>query len=811
MKRTFIYAMMSAIALTGPVGFTSCAENEDLAEVNPGYNPETGEVPVSFVFNVATGNTPTTRMSSDNTQADIATVSSQTFRGIDNAELMSFKLGTTNDGKHVTTVGSDNKAHKVYGLGTILSPGQLKPASENTTDIKSRRVLELAVPTETNAIMFWGKAIKNGYDFQQGKIDWTITDDKDISKNEFSLVKIVPVDATGSEPAAKGSTAFLQYQNLIAAVLTKIVQSSISSSNPVTYQEQTYTGNLSWADYVTVTASETGVISSIVAKTKDPADTHANEAEKANMCGLGEILANAFVKLNTINVNASENTTELRAGSAPDVARTIGDLYNSIASVANASPTSLLEAVAKDVASAIVHNIESAFTEVASNCAWKTTNLANLNSVKIFSGLAEGDIVNGTITTGTDQVSLVTNDLAEFPKNFNLPLGSVILNITQNYTAASKPLVYSYMGTIPTYAMGGSPTSTETNFDPKNYVYPAELCYFGNSPVRVTDDDHETTHYPDGVSNWENEDSWAAGAMPTVSGAPSKAWETTHVKSTTRSVAMKENINYGTALLKTTVRYSVPSLEDNKFYIQNQRTGATEANNSFDVENNGGLFKLTGILIGGQEQTMGWNYVAKAGTSATFGNMIYDKDLPDGTIPAYSSSNPTGTTVPCYTLVWDNWDEAKKGEKQRDVYVALEFENLSGKDFWGENNLIRNGGTFYITGKLDPDNPGGTTTLSTADRSDGITWPEKYALPPYDADGKTIKERRVFIQDYMTTANFVLNKYSLQHALVSVPDLRSSQISLGLSVDLKWETGLVFSDIILGGDTGGHNPPTPNP
>jgi len=32
-----------------------------------------------------------------------------------------------------------------------------------------------------------------------------------------------------------------------------------------------------------------------------------------------------------------------------------------------------------------------------------------------------------------------------------------------------------------------------------------------------------------------------------------------------------------------------------------------------------------------------------------------------------------------------------------------------------------------------------------------------------------------------------------------VPDLRSSSVTLGLSVDLKWETGLVFNDVIIGG------------
>jgi hypothetical protein len=154
-----------------------------------------------------------------------------------------------------------------------------------------------------------------------------------------------------------------------------------------------------------------------------------------------------------------------------------------------------------------------------------------------------------------------------------------------------------------------------------------------------------------------------------------------------------------------------------------------------------------------------------------------------------------------YTLLWDNWDVALQGQKQRDVYVAVEFINRS-KDFYGENNLIRNGATFYIVGKLDPDKKPAdlkdvTDNEYKQNKSLGITWPEHYALPPYQADGSTLKERRVFMQDYMTTANFILNRESLQKAYVSVPDLRALQISLGMSVDLEWQTGLNF-EVILG-------------
>ena len=89
-----------------------------------------------------------------------------------------------------------------------------------------------------------------------------------------------------------------------------------------------------------------------------------------------------------------------------------------------------------------------------------------------------------------------------------------------------------------------------------------------------------------------------------------------------------------------------------------------------------------------------------------------------------------------------------------------------------------------------------TAEQYAADKSLGITWPEKYALPPYDGSGNTIKERRIFIQDYMTQANFTIGETSLQSALIAVPDLRSTQISLGLSVDLEWQGGLVFESTL---------------
>ena len=44
----------------------------------------------------------------------------------------------------------------------------------------------------------------------------------------------------------------------------------------------------------------------------------------------------------------------------------------------------------------------------------------------------------------------------------------------------------------------------------------------------------------------------------------------------------------------------------------------------------------------------------------------------------------------------------------------------------------------------------------------------------------------------MTKADLILGKDALKHAYVTVPDLRSSQVSLGLSIDMTWTPGLAF-------------------
>ena len=109
-----------------------------------------------------------------------------------------------------------------------------------------------------------------------------------------------------------------------------------------------------------------------------------------------------------------------------------------------------------------------------------------------------------------------------------------------------------------------------------------------------------------------------------------------------------------------------------------------------------------------------------------------------------------------YTLVLDN---KKATGTQDDVYVIIELENNT-SPFYGHDGLVPTGGTFYLMGKLELSNK----------NNENID--------------------HIFVQDHTTEANLTIT--SLKNAYNCIPDLRTSQISLGLAVDLKWQEGLKF-------------------
>ena len=206
-ERILIFNLMSAIALVGSVGFTACASDDDVTEVNPNYNPETNEVTTQYVLNVSNGNELTTRQSGTATQAS-SSVSANDFRGIDNSHIMCFKQGT--DGLPLSAADT---AEKSFDMSRIVAAGTL----DNNN---SRRVLEMSLPLNTNTMLFYGKAINEGntstdYNTYGHLDDFTVTDN--LANVNFQL---------GRRLTAAQKTSFQEVQNLLATALTCIISTN---------------------------------------------------------------------------------------------------------------------------------------------------------------------------------------------------------------------------------------------------------------------------------------------------------------------------------------------------------------------------------------------------------------------------------------------------------------------------------------------------------------------------------------------------------------------------------------------------------
>ena len=741
MKKIQQLALMGAIVLTGAVGFTSCSSSEDVPEqVSSRYNPETNEVGVNFVFNVSTGN-GTTRQTSAATQA----TEDDLFRGIDNTILFSFKQGA--DGKHLAAATTSDKR---YDLAQILGPNTVSKEM-------SRRVIETSLPINTNTILFYGKAITGdayGSSYTANDLFGHL-DEYTLPAGGANLSDVTI--SLGQRLTGDNLTTYRQVEDLLSAVLTSVMATNLAGDKHVAIVA---------TDYPMEGVSAYGFD---VATTEYPADltweSYANVDGKSPMepthdlYPLEKKLADIYREMTTIQ----QSTGELRAGSGYALQLVMHDLWANINEVRCATPLNKPETVAKFLAHEITVEIKKYFTSSTlpiDGTAPENVSFRSLES--IISELSTDPTWPATADAKPTVFSNISSTfhLVDFPYYFGVPRSAAHLQ----FDTAKKQ--FKYVKYYNTSAIGDV-----SDFTVESYCYPAELMYFGNSPVRVSNLERKTNNYPATVADWDNDAKWSSDWV-----------KSSHVTSGTQGVAMQNDINYGSALLKTTVRYGTTTLSDNNHAIQKAKqpniADTDEPDKQITVD--GTSFKLTGIVIGGQVKKVGWNYIAREGTKFT--SFVYDRAIASDVIPV------TGTSTPNYTLLFDNYHA---GEAHQDkVYVALEFLNNTGEDFFGEHGMIRNQSHFYLIGELDPEKNG----LNT------VTWPTHHPLPPYNADGTSIKTQRVFMQDFMTTADFVIGANSLKHAYLTVPDLRYSSLTLGLSVDVKWSTGLNFEEVILGGN-----------
>ncbi|WP_295344840.1 hypothetical protein [uncultured Prevotella sp.] len=382
-----------------------------------------------------------------------------------------------------------------------------------------------------------------------------------------------------------------------------------------------------------------------------------------------------------------------KAGSANSIRFTLQSLYNSLSGVISAA-----DDAQKTVAENIRKEIDKSFTP----------------------------------TTGTDgYVTLAykaTGDVSKYPNNINLPDGAVQLTFGTDKQFA--------------YAAESNLTGIE-NLDASKVCFPASIYYFQSSDLAATAVELDASKWPTSTT------AWTGTAAPWLKGANSLAdgW-TASVLPTTRSIAMRQNINYGVANLATTVKCGAASLPDNTDLTV---TDPSEFAGTVTVPDAG--FTVTGLLIGGQPTKVGFNF--QPASDDAFDYTIYDNNLTN-----IVAKNGTASTTN-YTIVLPN-DKGRTATEQNTVNVAIELTNNSGVAFRGQDGIIPDGGKFYLVGQLNPD----------AKTIEGVTNPA------------------VFMSDYKTTMNLTIT--SLKNAYNTIPDLRSTKLQLGLSVDLDWQAGLQF-------------------
>ena len=152
-------------------------------------------------------------------------------------------------------------------------------------------------------------------------------------------------------------------------------------------------------------------------------------------------------------------------------------------------------------------------------------------------------------------------------------------------------------------------------------------------------------------------------------------------------------------------------------------------------------FKLTGVFVDGQK-AVDYQFHQVGTDSYT----IYDKKINDDIYLTTSTSSKN------HTLVLET-------AASQVVNIAVELENLTTKKLIGKNGcIIYPGCKFYLKGVLDPSNK---------------------------------SFNKVFMQDYYTIANLTINNF--QNAYNILPDLRSPELELGVSVDLEWKEGNTYN------------------
>lgn len=363
--------------------------------------------------------------------------------------------------------------------------------------------------------------------------------------------------------------------------------------------------------------------------------------------------------------------------------------------------------------------VQAVYTSLYKNTDALSTAIKNAILAGYTPSGASAETITVAEKSGTTTGELEFTSTYTYPRNLYLPDGAAQINWNTS-TKAFDVIISSNVG---------------LNISAINdYTYPAALYYYGLSDIWAV---------PASMSGLYNDTkSWA----DIVKAYTDREDESATVQSTTRSIAIRDEVQYAVGRLDVTVKSNngANTLQDNK--------GADIA-----LGTNGANFPITGILVGNQKAV---KYNFETNTSAA-AKTIYDSQMPNG-----ATLYPGSPTVNTHTLVLQTVDATVDEDVNANVPIAIEFENAGNQIIVGKGNeLIYPGTRFYLLGTLKPN---------------------KNTTQKYVGTENVIK--KAFVQDYITTANFTVE--SFKNAYHTLPDLRTPSLEIGLSVDLTWKTGI---------------------
>jgi hypothetical protein len=516
MKKNFRFALVGAIALTGAVSFSSCSSNDDVtADVNPNYDSVSQTVRTRFVLNINPAEQGSTRQSASTVQK------ANNFRGMKDAKLIG--LSTSKASTFLapflgSSTGFDVK--KTFDLGTLYANGSVDNTGTSTNaENSSHRVVELTVPLKTDAMLVYGRAIP----VTKTEGTTTVTDNEENGFVDYNIAA-TPEETTFSlKSRMADATAYTQCCDLATVILNRIMLSGIDAhgiTSPITrtntkgsYTQEAALPALTWREIGTM-----------------------SDAQIAALAPLQENLAVAYSVIRKTYLN----TGAINSGSAASICNMMKDVYAIASSVAGAVATNDDELNAQLLADEIIGRIKNYFIVEETTFPFKA----------VGSTSTTGSIMNSLNAAGIDVsgfTSVNDNNFPTFPKSFNVPEGVAQLDFTDYTGTTTITGGFAYKTTSTSVSL----IDLQTAVNPTKYMYPSELLYFDNSLLRVTDAEKDPDDYPDGYNNWDT------GGT----GTPNKwsDWSVGPVTSGTRSVAVKNNINYGVAMLQTSVAIADPS------------------------------------------------------------------------------------------------------------------------------------------------------------------------------------------------------------------------------------------------------------